>query len=153
VDPIRSNNFCPVGVVPSFLLTVAKAELRALKSVTLLDGLLEGGVAALEGAGVLALTKVGPAHNERVVAKLAVPEGFDDTFIPEARHEAPEGKVNRGSAGFTVDVRVDSVELPDIAAFLVERVPDERLVLVVLVDALLEFAGWAGGITVHWSVG
>jgi hypothetical protein len=50
VDPIRPNNFRPVGVVPSLLLTVAEAELRALKSETLSDGLLEGGVAALEGA-------------------------------------------------------------------------------------------------------
>jgi hypothetical protein len=153
VDPIRPNNFRPVGVVPSFLLTVAEAELRALKSVTLSDGLLEGGVVALESAGILALTEVGPARDERLVTKLAVPEGFDDPFISDTRHEASEDEVDGGGAGFAVDVRVDGVKLPDIAAFLVERVPDERLVLVILVDTLLELAGWAGGITVHWSVG
>jgi hypothetical protein len=153
VDPIRPNNFCPVGVVPSFLLTVAKAELRAFKSLTLSDGLLEGGVAALEGAGILALTEVRPARDERLVSVLAVPEEFDDAFVPGTRHEAMEGEVNRGGARFAVDVRVDGVDLPDIVVFLVKRVPNERLVLVVLVDALLEFADWAGGITVHWSVG
>jgi hypothetical protein len=153
VDPVRPNNFCPIGVEPSFLLTVAEAELRALKSVTLSDGLLKGGVPALEGAGVLALTEVGPACDKRLVTKLAVPEGFDDTFIPEVRHEAPEGEVDGGSAGFTVDVRMDGVELPGVATFFIEEVPNERLVLVVLVDVFLKFAGWAGSITVHWSVG
>jgi hypothetical protein len=150
VDPIRPNNFCPVGVVPSFLLTVAEAELRALKSETLLDGLLKGGVAALEGAGVLALAEVGPARDERLVPKLGVPEGFDDSFISDARHETLKNKVDGGSIVFAVDVRVDGVELPDVGAFLVERVPDEQLVLVALVDALLELA--VGSITVHWSV-
>jgi hypothetical protein len=152
MDPIRPNNFRPVGVVPSFLLTVAKAELRTLKSETLSDGLLEGGVAALEGAGVLALTEVGPARDERLVSVLAVPEDLDDAFVPGTRHDAPEDKVDGGSAGFAVDVRVDGVDFPDIVVFLVERVPDKRLVLVVLVDALLELAV-GGGITVHWSVG
>jgi hypothetical protein len=138
VDPIRPNNFRPVGVEPSFLLTVAEAELRALKSLTLSDGLLEGGMAALEGAGVLALAEVGPARDERLVSVLAVPEDFDDAFIPGTRHEAPEGEVDGGLAGFAVDVRVDGIDLPDIVVPLVERTPDERLVLVVLVDALLE---------------
>jgi hypothetical protein len=53
-------------------------------------------------------------------------------------HEAPEGEVDGGRARFAVDVRVDGVDLPDIIVFLVERVPDECLVLVVLVNALLE---------------
>jgi hypothetical protein len=114
VDPIRPNNFRPVGVVPSFLLTVAEAELRALKSLTLSDGLLEGGVAALEGAGVLTLTEVGPARDEPLVPVLAVPEDFDDAFVSCAWHEAPEGEVDGGFAGFAVDVRVDSVDLSDI---------------------------------------
>jgi hypothetical protein len=153
VDPIRPNNFRLVGVVPSLLLTVAKAELRALKSETLSDGLLEGGVAALEGTGVLALAEVRPACDERLVSVLAVPEDLDDAFVPGTRHEASKDEVDGGSAGFAIDVRVDGVNFPDIAVFLVERVPDERLVLVVLVDALLKFAGRAGSITVHWSVG
>jgi hypothetical protein len=153
VDPIRPNNFCPVGVVSSFLLTVAEAELRALKSLTLSDGLLEGGVATLEGAGVLTLTEVGPARDERLVPVLAVPEDFDDAFVPCAWHEAPEGEVDGGLAGFAVNVRVDGVDLSDIVVFLVETVPDKRLVLVVLVDALLEFGVGRGSITAHWSVG
>jgi hypothetical protein len=64
VDPIQPNNFCPVGVVPSLLLTVAKAELRALKSATLSDGLLKGGVAALKGVGVLSLAEVEPCRDK-----------------------------------------------------------------------------------------
>jgi hypothetical protein len=91
VDPIRPNNFRPVGVVPSFLLTVAEAELRALKSDTLSDGLLKGGVAALEGAGVLALTEVGPARDERLVSVLAVPEDLDDAFCNDSANEASAG--------------------------------------------------------------
>jgi hypothetical protein len=152
VDPIRPNNFRPVGVVPSFLLTVAKAELRALKSETLSDGLLEGGVAALEGAGVLALAKVGPARDERLVPVLAVPEDLDDAFVPCARHEAPEGEVDGGCAGFAVDVCVDGVDFPDIVVCLVERFPNEQLVLVVLEDTLSKFAV-GGDIVGHWSVG
>jgi hypothetical protein len=152
VDPIRPNNFRPVGVVPSFLLTIAKTELRALKSLTLSDSLLKGGVAALEGAGVLALTKVGPARDERLVSVLAVPEDFDDAFVPCAWHEAPEGEVDGGCARFAVDVRVHGVNLPDIIVFFVERVSDECLVLVVLIDTLLELAVF-GNITIHWSVG
>jgi hypothetical protein len=153
VDPIWPNNFCPVGVVPSFLLTVAKAEPRALKSLTLSDGLLEGGVAALKGAGVLALAEVGPACDERLVVVLAVPEDLDDAFVPCAWHEAPEGEVDGGLAGFPVDVRVDGVDLSVVVVFLVERTPDERLVLVVLVDVLLELGVGGGGIIAHWSVG
>jgi hypothetical protein len=48
---------------------------------------------------------------------------------------------------------VDGVKLLEVAAFLIEGVPDGRLMVVVLVDALLEFAGRAESITVHWSVG
>jgi hypothetical protein len=152
VDPIQPNNFRPVGVVPSFLLTVAEAELRALKSDTLSDSLLKGGVAALEGAGVLALAKVGPARDERLVPVLTVPEDFDDAFIPCAWHEAPEGEVDGGLAGFAVDVCVDSVDLSDIVVCLVERFPDEQLVLVVLEDAFSKFAV-GGDLVGHWSVG
>jgi hypothetical protein len=148
VDPIRPNNFCPVGVVPSLLLTVAKAELRAFKSLTLSDGLLEGGVAALKGAGVLALTEVGPARDERLVSVFAVPEDFDDAFVLCARHEAPEDEVDGGCTGFAIDIRVDGVDLPDIVVFLVERVSDKQLVLVIFVDAFSQFAV-GGGITVH----
>jgi hypothetical protein len=86
------------------------------------------------------------------VSVFAVPEDFDDAFVPGTRHEASEDEVNGGGARFAIDVCVDGVDFPDIAVFLVERVPDERLVLVVLVDALLDFAV-GGGITVHWSVG
>jgi hypothetical protein len=153
VDPIRPNNFCPVGVVPSFLLMVAEAEPRALKSLTLLDSLLEGGVAALEGAGVLTLTEVGPARDERLVVVLAVPEDFDDAFIPGSWHEASEDKVDGRRAAFAVNVRVDGVDLSVVVVFLVERSPDERLILVVLVDALLELGVGGGGIIAHWSVG
>jgi hypothetical protein len=100
--------------------------------------LLEGGVAALEGAGVLALTEVGPARDERLVSVLAVPEDFDNAFIPGLWHEASEDEVNGGRAAFAVDVRVDGVDLSVVVVFLVEGSPDERLILVVLVDALLE---------------
>jgi hypothetical protein len=152
MDPIRPNNFCPVGVVPSLLLTVAEAELRALKSKTLSDGLLKGGVAALAGTGVLALAEVGPACDERLVSVLAVPEDLDDAFIPCAWHEAPEGKVDGGLAGFAVDVRVDGVDFPDIVVFLVERFPDKQLVLVILVDAFAKFTV-DGDFVGHWSIG
>jgi hypothetical protein len=149
VDPIRPNNFRPVGVVPSLLLTVAEAEPRTLKSLTLSDGLLEGGVAALEGAGVLALAEVGPARDERLVIILAVLEDFDNAFIPGTRHEAPEDEVDGRSAGFAVNVCVDSVNLSVVVVFLVERSPDERLILVVLVDALLQLGVGGGGIIAH----
>jgi hypothetical protein len=152
VDPIRPNNFRPVGVVPSFLLTVAEAELRALKSEILSDGLFNGGVAALEGAGVLALTEVGPARDERLVPILAVPEDFDDAFVPCALHEAPEGEVDGGFARFAIDVRVNGVDLSDIVVCLVERFPDEQLVLVVFEDTLAKFAV-GGDLVGHWSVG
>jgi hypothetical protein len=150
-DPIWPNNLRPVGVEPSFLLTVAKAELRALKNATLLDNLLTSGVAALEGALVLSLAEGCPAGDKWVVAELATFEGLDDAFIAEARHETLEGEVDGGGTGFTVEVHVDSVKLLVIAELLVEGVPDERLVVKVLVDALLELAVGAGSITVHWS--
>jgi hypothetical protein len=153
VDPIRPNNFRPVGVEPSFLLTVAEAEPRALKSLTLSDGLFDGGVAALEGAGVLALAEVGPARDEGLVVVLAVPEDLDDAFIPGSRHEASEDEVDGRRAAFAVDIRVDGVDLAVVVVFLVERTPDERLVLVVLVDALTELGIGESGIIAHWSVG
>jgi hypothetical protein len=152
VDPIRPNNFRPVGVVPSFLLTIAEAELRALKSNILSDGLLNGGVAALEGSGVLALAEVGPARDEGLVVVLAVPEDFDDAFVPGARHEALEDEVDRGFAGLAIDVRMDCVDLSVVVVCLVERFPDEQLVLVILEDALAEFTV-DGDLVGHWSAG
>jgi hypothetical protein len=60
--------------------------------------------------------------------------------------------VDGGLARFAVDVRVDGVDLSDIVVCLVERIPDEQLVLVVFENTLSEFAvdrDFAG----HWSVG
>jgi hypothetical protein len=153
-DPIRPNNLRPVGVEPSFLLTVADAELRALKNATLLDGLFTSGVAALEGAGILPLADVGPTCDEGFVVPLPAFEDLDDAFIAEAGHEAVEGKVDGGGTGFPVDERMDGVELLVLEAF-VEDVPDKRRELVVLVKALLELAvgTGVGGISEHWSVG
>jgi hypothetical protein len=87
------------------------------------------------------------------VAELAAFEGLDDAFVAEALHETPEGKVDGGGTGFTVNVHVDGVELLVIAELLIKGIPDERLVVKVLVDALLELAVGAESITVHWSVG
>jgi hypothetical protein len=135
---------------------VAKAELRTLKNATLLDGLFTSGLAALEGAGVLPLAEVGPAHNEGLVIPLPTLEDFDDTFVAGAGHESAEGKVDGGGIGFSIDVQVDGVELlVAVSELLVEDVPDKRRLVVVFVKALLELAVSAGmgKITKHWSVG
>jgi hypothetical protein len=145
-----------VGVKPSFLLTVAKAELRALKNVTLLDDLLTSGVAALEGALVLALAEGRPAGDEGLMVILSVFEGRNNALKAEERHKAPELKVDGGSVEFAGNVTVHGVELLVVAAnFFIEDVPDEQLVHVVLINALLELAVGAGmrSITKHWSVG
>jgi hypothetical protein len=104
---------------------VAKAELRALKNATLSDGLLTSGVAALEGAGVLPLAKVGPAHDKGLVVPLSTLEDLDDAFVAVAGHEAAEGKVDGGGTGFSVDVQMDGVKLlVTVAKLLVENMPD-----------------------------
>jgi hypothetical protein len=153
-DPIQPNNLRPVGVVPSFLLTVAKAELHALKNATLSDSLLTSGVATLEGTGVLPLADVGPARDKGLVVPLPAFEDLNDSFIAEAGHEATEGKVDGGGTGFPVDERVDGVELL-IFESLVEDMPDKWRKLVIFVKALLEPAVGAGmsTITKHWSAG
>jgi hypothetical protein len=77
-------------------------------------------------------------------------------FVVEAWHETLEGKVDGGGTRFPVDVRVDGVELLILMAkLLIEDVPDEHLMVEVLVSALLEFAVSAGmgKIIKHWSVG
>jgi hypothetical protein len=147
---------CPICVVPSFLLTVAKAELCALKNATLSDGLLISGVAALEGVGILPLAEVGPARDEGLVVVLSTLEDLNDPFIAGAGHETAEGKVDRGGTRFPVNERVDGVELlVAVSKLLVKDVPDMRRLIAVLVEALLELAVGAGmgGITKHWSVG
>jgi hypothetical protein len=147
---------CPIGVVPSFLLTIAKAELRALKNATLSNCLLTSGVAVLEGTGVLPLAEVGPARDKGLVVPLPALEDFDDTFVAGAGHKAAEDKVDRGGTGFPVDVQVDSVKLLiAVAKLLVENALDTRRLIVVLVKALLELAVSAsmGSITKHWSIG
>jgi hypothetical protein len=136
---------CPICVVPSFLLTVAKAELHALKNATLSDGLLTSGVAALKGEGVLPLAEVGPARDEGFVVVLSTLEDLDDPFIAGAGHETAEGKVDGGSTGFPVDERVNGVKLlVAVSKLLVEDVPDMWRLIVVLVEALLELAVGAG---------
>jgi hypothetical protein len=154
-DPIRPNNLRPVAVEPSFLLTVAKAELRALKNATLSDSLLTSGVTVLEGAGVLPLAKVGPTRDDGFVVVLFTLIDLDNHFVAGAGHETAEGKVDGGGTRFPVNERVDSVELL-VAVFelLVKDVPDTWCLIVVLVEALLELAVGAGigGITKHWSV-
>jgi hypothetical protein len=155
-DPIRPNNLRLIGVVPSFLLTIAEAELRALKNATLLDGLLTSGVAALEGAGVLPLGEVGPSRDEGLVVPLSTLEDLDDAFVAVAGHEAAEDKVDGRGTGFPLNVRVDGVELlVAVAKLLVEAVPDVDGCIVVLVNTLLELTvGLSmGEITKHWSVG
>jgi hypothetical protein len=101
---------CPVGVKPSFLLTLAKAELPALKNATLLDGLLTGGVAALEGMLVLALAEGRSAGDKGLMVVLGVFEGCDDTLKVEEPHKAPELKLDGGSVRFAGNVTVHSVE-------------------------------------------
>jgi hypothetical protein len=142
-DPIRPNNLRPVDVEPSFLLTVANAELRALKNATLSDGLLTSGVASLEGAGVLPLADVGPPCDKGLVIPLPSLEDLDDAFIAEAGHEAAKGEVDGGGTGFPVDEHVDGIKLLVLES-LVEDIPDKRRKLVVFVKALLELAVGAG---------
>jgi hypothetical protein len=123
----------PIGVVPSFLLTVAKAELRALKNAALSDGFLTSGVAALEGAGVLPLAEVGPARDKGLVVPLSTLEDFDDTFIVVAGHEAVEDKVDGGGTGFPFDVHVDGVEFfVTVAKLFVEAMPNIDCCIVAL---------------------
>jgi hypothetical protein len=155
-DPIRPNNLRPICVKPSFLVTVAKAELRALKNATLLDGLFISGVAALEGAGVLPLGNVGPSRDEGLVVPLSTLEDFNDAFIVVAEHEAAEGKVDGGGTGFPLDVCVDGVNfLVAVTKLLVKAAPDVDGCIVVLVNTLLELAVGLGvvKVTKHWSVG
>jgi hypothetical protein len=144
----------PIGVVPSFLLTVAKAELRALKNATLLDDLLTSGVAALEGAGVLPLAEVGPPCDEGLVVPLSTLEDLDDAFVAIAGHEAAEGKVDEGGTGFSFNVRVDGVEfLVAVAKLFVEAVPDVDCCIIIFVDTLLELAvGLSMGETTNTEV-
>jgi hypothetical protein len=90
------------------------------------------------------------------VTVLAAFDGLDDSFVADAQHETPEGKVNGRGTGFPVNVRVNSVELLILMAkLLVEDVLDEGLVVKVLVNVLLELAVGAGmGVVIeHWSVG
>jgi hypothetical protein len=146
----------PIGVVPSFLLTVAKAELRALKNATLWDGLFASGVAALEGAGVLPLGKVAPSRDEGFVVPFSTLEDLDDAFVSVAGHGAAEDKVDGGGTRFPLDVRVDGIKLlVAVAKLFVEAMPDVDRCIVVFVDTLLELAvGLSmGEITKHWSVG
>jgi hypothetical protein len=155
-DPIRPNNLCLICVEPSFLLMVAKAELCTLKNVTLSDGLLTSGVAAMEGALKLALAEGGPTHDKGLVVVLAAPEDLNNSFIAGMGHETAEGKVDRGGTGFSVNECVDSVKLlVTISKLLVEDVPDTRRLIIVLVKALLELAVGVsvGSIAKHWSVG
>jgi hypothetical protein len=149
-DPIQRNNLRPVGVVPSFLLTVAKAELRALKNATLSDGLFPSGAATPKSAGVLPLT------DEGVVVPLSTLEDFDNAFVAVVGHEATEGKVDRGGTGFPLDVCVNGVKLlVTVAELLVEAVPDVYCCIAVLVNTLLELAVGlgVGKVSVHWGVG
>jgi hypothetical protein len=154
-DPIQPNNLCPVGVKPSFLLTVAKAKLHALKNATLLDSLLTSGMAALKGALVLALAEGGPTGDKWFVAVLFTLQDLDDPFVAGTKHKTAEGKVDGGGTRFSVDVCVDGVKLL-VAVFklLVKNVPDTWHLVVILVEALLELAisVGMGSITEHWSV-
>jgi hypothetical protein len=146
----------PIGVVPFFLLTVAGAELRALKNATLSDGLFASGVAALEGVGVLPLAEVGPSRDEGFVVPLSTLEDLDDAFVAVAGHEAAKGKVDGGGTGFPFNVRVDGDKLlVAVAKLLVKAVPDVDCCIVVFVDMLLELAVGlgVGEISKHWSVG
>jgi hypothetical protein len=85
---------------------VAKAELRALKNATLSDNLLTSGVAALEGALVLALAEGRPSRNKGLVAILGILKGCNNALKAEERHKALEPKVDGRSVGFTGNVTV-----------------------------------------------
>jgi hypothetical protein len=79
------------------------------------------------------------------VAVLGVLKGGNDALKVEEWHKAPELKVDGGSVGFAGNVAVHGVELLVVATkIFIEDVPDERLVHVVLINALLELAVGTG---------
>jgi hypothetical protein len=103
---------------------------------------------------ILLLTEERPSGDKGLVVKLGVFKGRNDTLKVEKWHKVPELKVDGGSIRFAGNVAVHGVmPLVVVAKVFIEDIPDERLVHIVLVDALLELAVGVGmrSISEHWN--